>query len=227
MSPTMIRGRMLGVAENGVFDESNTDPIPGGRLWPEAALTWNAMRAKFVADGGDPDVFVPGGADSHARTVDAQRRLKAEWTAKGHPEKAALPGTSNHGWGIAVDIDSAAAQAWLLRNGGRYGWSHDEGDRVGEAWHFRYVGASTVTLARLKRDPLAGYTSAERRWMHEYDRLARKGANPQRRSVLRRVMTAQRKRIWHVAQPREQGGDGKGWTRLRVRRHASLLARTS
>jgi hypothetical protein len=39
-------------------------------------------------------------------------------------------------------------------------------------------------------------------------------------------MTQQRKRIWQAAQPPGAGGDGKGWTRLRRRRYASLLART-
>ena len=222
MSPTLVRGHALGVAHNGVFNESNTDPIPGGRLWPEAALTWNAMRADFIAGGGRADEFRPGGPMSSARTVAQQRRLWAQ-----QPPPAAVPGTSNHGWGIAVDIPFPRAQAWLMRNGERYGWSHDEGARVGEIWHYRYVGAPRLTLLRLRRDPFAGYTKAERRWIREYDRLLRKRADPQRRDVLRRVMTQQRKRIWKAAQPRADGGDGKSWTRLRKRRYASLLARTT
>ena len=67
MSPTIINGRALGVAQNGVFDDANTDAIPGGRLWPEAALTWNAMRAAYIAAGGSPASFVPRGAASSAR----------------------------------------------------------------------------------------------------------------------------------------------------------------
>jgi hypothetical protein len=217
----MVNGRALGVHRNGVFDEANTDPIPGGRLWPEAALTWNAMRADFIAGGGDPGHFRPGGPKSSARTVAQQRQLFAA-----QPPPAAVPGTSNHGWAIAVDVPFSDAQVWIMRRGGRYGWSHDEGLRVGERWHMRYVGASKLTLLKLARDPLAGYTNAERRWLREYDRLIRTHSNPKRRRVLRVVMTAQRKRIWKVSQPRVGGGDGKGWTRLRKRRYASLLART-
>jgi hypothetical protein len=93
-------------------------------------------------------------------------------------------------------------------------------------WHYRYVGAPKLTLLKLKRGPFAGYTKAERRWIREYDRLLRTHADPQRRDVLRLVMTQQRKRIWQAAQ-RDAGGDGKGWTRLRKRRYASLLARTT
>jgi hypothetical protein len=217
----MVNGRALGVAHNGVFDDANTDPIPGGRLWPEAALTWNAMRAEFIAGGGNPDQFRPGGPASSARSMPQQQHFF------GHqPPPAAVPGTSNHGWGIAVDIPSAAAQAWLMRNGARFGWSHDEGARVGERWHFRYVGAPKAVLRKLQRDPFAGYTSSERRWIHEYDQLVRTHGDAKRREVLRHVMTAQRKRVWALARPVSRGGDGRRWTTVRRRRYASLLART-
>jgi len=223
----MVNGRALGVAQNGVFNDANTDPIPGGLLWTEAALTWNAMRTAYIAGGGTPAHFVPGGSISSARSFADQRKLKAEWTAKGQPEKAATPGKSNHGWGIAVDTPHSDVQVWIMRNGGQYGWSHDEGARVGEAWHFRYVGASKATLAKFKRDPFAGYMPTERRWVREYDRLVRTHRDPDRREVLRRVMATQRKRIWRLSQPRSNGGDGKGWTRLRTRRYESLLTRTN
>jgi hypothetical protein len=222
MSPTMIGRRALGVERNGEFTERNTDPIPGGRLWPEAALTWNAMRAAFVADGGRPAEFAPGGAASSARSIAQQQHF---W--HNQPPAAAVPGTSNHGWGIAVDCPFASAQAWLMRNCGGYGWSHDEGARVGEPWHFRYVGASPRLLHKLSRDPLAGFTSSERRWIREYDALKRNGRDPVRRRALVRVMTEQRKRVWKVSQPQANGGDGKGWTTTRKRRYASLRARTT
>jgi hypothetical protein len=215
--PVMVRGRALGVADNGVFTASNTDPIPGGRLWPEAAATWNAMRAAYIADGGNPDDFMPAGPVSSARPLEAQRYFYAN-----QPPAAAYPGTSNHGWAIAVDVKTRAAAAWIMRHGPRYGWSHDEGARVGEWWHFRYVGASKQLLARLRRDPLAGYTASESRWIREYDQLRRTGRDPGRQRVLRRVMTEQRKRIYRAAT-----SDPTGWTVLRKRRYASLKARTT
>lgn len=223
MSPTLINGRMLGVERNGIFTAENTDPIPGGRLWPEAALTWNAMQAAFIADGGDPDHFRPGGPASSARSIAQQEHFWAN-----QPPPAAAVGTSNHGWGIAVDVPFADAQAWLMRNSERFGWSWDEGRRVGERWHFRYVGASPALLRTLKRDPLAGYTPSEKRWIREYDALRRAGhADSQRARVLRRVMGEQRQRIFRAAQPVHMGGDGHGWTRLRKRRYAALKARTT
>lgn len=219
--PVLVNGRMLGVASNGVFTTANTDPIPGGRLWPEAAATWNAMRAAYIADGGHPDDFMPAGPISSARSRAAQDHTWAVYMAGG--PVAAVRYTSNHGWGIAVDVKTRAAAAWIIRNGARFGWSHDEGLRVGEWWHMAYVGASRAALARLRRDPMAGFTAAEKRWIREYDALGRPiPHNLARRRVLRRVMTEQRKRIWAAAT-----SDRKGWTRLRRRRYASLKARTT
>lgn len=215
--PVTINGRALGVAVNGVFTEANTEPIPGGRLWPEAALTWNAMHAAYVADGGHPADFAPAGPVSSARPRSAQDHF---WTHQ--PPPAAPPYTSNHGWAIAVDVKTRQAVAWLLKHAAKYGWSWDEGRRVGEWWHYRYIGASPAVLRKFRRDPLAGYTVAERRWISEYDR----GPTAARRKVLIRVMTEQRQRIWKIAQPAARGGDGKGWTRTRKRRYESLKART-
>lgn len=128
---------------------------------------------------------------------------------------------SNHGWGIAVDIPFADAQAWIMRNGRAYGWTNDEGSRVGERWHMGYIGAPKALLRKLKRDPLAGYTASEKRWIKEYDELRRADRDIDRRRVLCRVMTQQRKKIWRAAQ------DSRGWTTTRRRRYASLKARTT
>lgn len=70
----------------------------------------------------------------------------------------------------------------------------------------------------------AGYTDSEIRWIQEYDRLKREDKDVNRRKVLRRVMTEQRKRIWHEARK-----DGKnGWAKNhRKERYKSLKARTN
>lgn len=73
-----------------------------------------------------------------------------------------------------------------------------------------------------------GFTANERRWIEEYDRLLRQRRNLARRRVLRRLMKAQRKRIWRLAQPRSKGGDGRGWGYAhREKRYRSLKARSS
>jgi hypothetical protein len=62
---------------------------------------------------------------------------------------AAIPGTSNHGWGMAVDIDdfgaygttgnARSAKATPILE--RHGWTDDEGSSIGEPWHRVYSPA--------------------------------------------------------------------------------------
>jgi hypothetical protein len=226
--PVVINGRSLGVAENGVFTAKNTDPIPGGKLWAEAALTWNLMVADYIGDGGNPGDFAPAGPRSSARPRSDQDFFWDQYLHHGGAP-AARPYTSNHGWGIAVDVKTKQAAAWLMRHGAKYGWSWDEGQRVGEWWHWRYVGTPSAAIKRrMKRaHALDGYTESEKRWIREYDKLKNKHPHAHRVEVLRRVMTAQRKRIWKVAQSKKKGGDGHGWTKLRKKRYNSLKRRTT
>lgn len=211
MSPVQVNGRRLGVERNGVFSQTDTAVIAGGRLWLEAARAWNDMRAAAIDAGLDPNGFAPNGPQSSARSIAAQQYFWAH-----RPPPAAFPGTSNHGWGLAVDVRTRPAAAWILAHGHRYGWSWDEGRRVGEWWHFRYVGGyrpRPVALPFLTRD--------ERRWATEYDRLRAQDRDLDRRRVLRRVMRRRRREIWAAAQH-------SGWdTANRRRRYRSLLARTT
>jgi LAS superfamily LD-carboxypeptidase LdcB len=92
---------------------------------------------------------IGGGYRSYAE----QARLHAM-----KPGLAVRAGTSNHGFGTAVDFCAAAASEgsrvhqWLHRVGPRYGWIHPSWARPGgsrpEAWHFEYVRALDTTLAR-------------------------------------------------------------------------------
>lgn len=65
------------------------------------------------------------------------------------PNMTAIPGTSNHGWGLAVDFDwdvfdswDAPEVKWMIENGPRFGWRHPSAlnwntDRP-EPWHFEF-----------------------------------------------------------------------------------------
>lgn len=66
------------------------------------------------------------------------------------PALAAVPGTSNHGWGMAVDLCGGAQSfataeyAWLVANAPRLGWSNPHWARRGqgreEPWHWEFTG---------------------------------------------------------------------------------------
>jgi LAS superfamily LD-carboxypeptidase LdcB len=81
---------------------------------------------------------------------DAYRSLAAQVTTRDQrPTLAATPGTSNHGWGLAVDLvggidDAASAQhRWMDAHAGEYGWVNptwaSQATRF-EPWHWEYVG---------------------------------------------------------------------------------------
>src|SRR5690606_41672203 len=61
-------------------------------------------------------------------------------------------------YGRAVDIHPAAIQNWFKANGRLYGWSWDEGRRVGENWHFRYV----PSLDQMKHEGLLDHAAVQR-----------------------------------------------------------------
>lgn len=83
------------------------------------------------------------------RTLAVQRRL-----AYTKPGLAATPGSSNHGWGLAIDLcgsetNSSGAMAWLAENGPAYGWANPDWARRGgsgayEPWHWEYVPGTTA-----------------------------------------------------------------------------------
>lgn len=209
--PVTINGRKVGVAVNGVFTEANTDPVPGGELWSGGAATaYNDMRAAAIADSIQPWEFMPAGPRSTARSREDQ-----DWFWTHQPPAAAPPYTSNHGWAIAFDIKTRRAAAWLMTNAHRFCFSHDEGARVGEWWHFRYLGGY-----KPRKDGLAHLTKTERRWCRELDNLRRANKDATRRRVLVRKLTEQRKRIWHA-------GESDGWTVSRTKRYLSLKSRTT
>ena len=63
----------------------------------------------------------------------------------------AVPGTSNHGWGLAVDLGGGvnrfgtAQHEWMRANGPGHGFVHpawaQRGGSNPEAWHWEFNGA--------------------------------------------------------------------------------------
>ncbi|MDQ1486304.1 MAG: peptidoglycan DL-endopeptidase CwlO, partial [Actinomycetota bacterium] len=110
--------------------------IGGGRLRPDAAVAFNAMSLAFSKSFGSPLCV----SDSY-RSYGAQVGVFRE-----RPSFAAVPGTSNHGWGLAVDLGcgvqnfGSAQYRWMTANAGRFGWVHPRWAlrRPFEPWHWEF-----------------------------------------------------------------------------------------
>jgi hypothetical protein len=191
---------------NGQIPLGQLAEIPGGHLRRDAARAWNDMREHIVRRGGP--AIQPTGAISSYRDLGGQKRMRDYWCGLGQCAKAAVPGTSNHGWGLAVDVP-ANNQRWLRKVGPRYGWSDDEGKRVGETWHFRYVGGYEP-----RPDPLRFLTSAERGWIEELQRTH----DPRRKRALRNKIRLQLNVIAREAHK-------TGWAKRQRRKRFALLRR--
>jgi hypothetical protein len=80
------------------------------------------------------------------RTYEEQAALHAA-----NPVGAAAPGTSNHGWGLAIDFGGgvntygSAQHNWLRSNANRFGWFQPSwaqySGSLREPWHWEYAGA--------------------------------------------------------------------------------------
>lgn len=129
-----------GAIGNGQLDrEAHLCPVGDGHLLrPDAAAAFLAMNAAYQEDTGTELCIT----DSY-RTLEEQYAVKAR-----KPHLAATPGTSNHGWGLAVDLScgaetyGGAAYAWLDRHGAQYGWTNPAWARPGgskrEPWHWEW-----------------------------------------------------------------------------------------
>ena len=138
--PSFDGARSWGGYPNGLIPPSALCPIGvgGHSLRCDAAAAYRAMSTAFAAAFGQPICIT----DSY-RTYAGQVRLYGE-----KPALAAVPGTSNHGWGLAVDLCGGiqtfgtAQYAWMLANAGRFGWLHptwaDPGNGREEPWHWEY-----------------------------------------------------------------------------------------
>ena len=118
---------------NGRVPASALSTVAGTshRLWAPAARSFEALMAAATADG-----VTIGITDSY-RTYETQVDLVRRKGLYSQGGLAAEPGTSKHGWGVAVDLRlDPTAQAWMRRNGGRFGFVENV---AREPWHWQYV----------------------------------------------------------------------------------------
>jgi hypothetical protein len=113
---------------------------PKRQLRADAAVAIAKLNIAYQQHFGHPMCFT----DAY-RSLQAQFRVKAE-----RGGFAARPGTSEHGWGLAVDLcdgveagASSASYQWLRENAPFYGWQNPPWALPGgagpfEPWHWEY-----------------------------------------------------------------------------------------
>lgn len=113
----------------------------GHTLHPAAAAALRQLDAAFHQRFGD-----------HLELTDSYRSFDQQVATKARKGRlAATPGTSNHGWGLAVDlasninIEGSQAHEWMEENAPRYGWFNpgwaEDGKGIEEPWHWELIGS--------------------------------------------------------------------------------------
>lgn len=127
--------------ENGRIPETELCPLRGAsthRLRCDAATAYADLATAYRARFG-----------SRLCITDSYRPFASQVTAaERKPDLAATPGTSNHGWALAVDLCGGAndfgtrQHRWLQANAGRHGWRQPawaaEGGSRPEPWHWEF-----------------------------------------------------------------------------------------
>ena len=181
----------LGPGKNGRLDTRNLLPIGRNHfLRADAGRAYLAMVAAAAKDNIKWSI-----TDSY-RPFEVQVRLAREkglygvaapngtYPAGNKIGLAARPGTSKHGWGLAVDLGGGAQSKgtpqnnWLVNNAGRFGFK----TIPREAWHWQYEGGVNIPTteplvadqtdiilpgARNEEEFVVQQTSAQRDALHE------------------------------------------------------------
>ncbi|GAA4672721.1 M15 family metallopeptidase [Frondihabitans cladoniiphilus] len=145
---------------NGSIPLTALTSIPGGYLRPDAATAYTALAAAFTATFHEPLTVVEGYRSLDSQTAIFQSRFTVSatptpiswngqyWTQNAGAAIAAVPGTSVHGWALAMDlgsnvqIASSPEKAWVDANGPAFGW-YPVGNDFGEPWHFEFTPTGT------------------------------------------------------------------------------------
>jgi len=147
---------------------------PNGKLHHLAATAWNALQLAAYFDGVElkhVGAYRPLSeqialfnnryeAQKTGRVPEVTRVYNGKtWYLKKGMAPAGTPSTSNHGWGLAIDVASASGPRleWLIGDGFMtsnalkfgFSWEVKSGANA-EAWHIRYVCGDKLPEAVLE-----------------------------------------------------------------------------
>jgi len=138
-------GGTVSAYSNGQLPMSALCPLwdaPGMMLQAGASAAFNRMSQAFAQAFGEP-LCVTSSYRTYARQVELYATMPAGY--------AAVPGTSNHGWGLAVDlcggiqVDYSPEHEWLMNHAAEFSWFHPSwalpgGPGPHEPWHWEFAG---------------------------------------------------------------------------------------
>lgn len=125
----------------------------GDFMEPTAAAQFKRMQAAILRDVGFN--LQPAAGSSAYRPLATQQQFYALYQAYlrggAYFAVAAVPGTSNHGWARAVDLNISqydrAAWAWMQAHAAEYGFSWATGKASGEDWHWESLTPPGAAVA--------------------------------------------------------------------------------
>jgi LAS superfamily LD-carboxypeptidase LdcB len=182
--PTDLANALNGRLPDEMLTEVTFPGRGVGRLHRNAARAWKALAAK-MAEAGYTITTSNARSDAYRTYLIQERTFLARYRQVSHAvyyvlgrdsrrawlrngawtywqkiagvASAAAPGTSNHGWGLAVDVNvytptgiinlgSSPALQLMLGYAAQYGWSWEI---QSEPWHLRYVAGDAIPQAVL------------------------------------------------------------------------------
>ena len=169
--PVVMPSDLAGASNGNLPDSLLTAVHPRGKLHHLAARCWVALVAAAKAEANIDLTFDYGGmyrpyadqvllfqqryTSSYNVGVNSTNNQRT-WNGQTYYIRigvaaAATPGTSNHGWGLAIDsaigTDPSNAQGidpamgWLIPNAGRFGFAWE---MTSESWHIRMVTGDSI-----------------------------------------------------------------------------------
>lgn len=149
----VVKAGAWGGHANGRIPLSALSTVPWNtarRLRSDAVTALIALNKAFRAALGR-DLPLSDAYRDFAGQVEARNY----WCGQGNCGLAAVPGTSNHGWALAIDIGvgrtdwSNPIYVWMKANAQKFGWFHpswaEPNGAHPEAWHWEYSGSTTPT----------------------------------------------------------------------------------
>lgn len=154
-----MRAMMAAAIKDGHDDVRATGT---GRTYQQQVTIFDGVTypktGRYLPEGTED---IKWATPSDVRSWDGQR-----WRRKSGTAMAAIPGTSNHGWWLAIDFSeeydgnpftlegiTEEFTRWLIANAARFGFS---AEAQSEDWHWRYIAGDNIPQAVLdyERPPL-------------------------------------------------------------------------